>query len=89
MKVRELIEMLKVYNQEQEITNEQNQPFVHIRSTQDGDTILSTTEPIGVCKRTGMQVYPSVVDGYLAFSPELDEDLFGIEFTKTENNERE
>lgn len=85
MKVRELIEMLKMYNQEQEITNEQNEPFVHIRNTQDGDTILSTTKPIGECKRTGMKVYPSVVDGYSAFSPELDEDLFGFEFTITEN----
>lgn len=86
MKVRELIEMLKMYNQEQEITDVQNQPFVHIRSTQDGDTILlSTTNPIGVCNRTGMKVYPSVVDGYSAYCPELDEDLFGIEFTITKN----
>jgi hypothetical protein len=82
MKVRELIEMLSMYNQEQEITDEQNQPFVHIRSTSNGDTILSTTKPIGVCNRTGMLVYSSVVDGYEAFSPELDEDLYKFEFTR-------
>lgn len=82
MKVRELIKMLETYNQDQEITDEQNRPFVHIRSTQDGDTILSTTLPIGECKRTGMKVYPSLVEGYRAFCPELDEDLYGSEFTK-------
>lgn len=85
MKVRELIEMLSVYNQDEEITNEQNQPFVHIRSTSDGCTILSTTRPIGECNRTGMPVYSSVVDGYQAFSPELDEDLYKFEFTPLKN----
>ena len=82
MKVKELIEMLKNYNQEQEITDEQNRPFVHIRTTKDGDTILSTTKPIGECNRTGMHVYHSIVDGYEAFSPELDEDLFEFEFER-------
>ena len=82
MKVRELIEMLKMYNQEQEITDEQNRPFIHIRSTQDGDTILSTVKPIGECKRTGAKVYPSLLKGYVAFCPELDEDLYGSEFLK-------
>lgn len=81
MTVKELIEMLSMYNQDQEITDEQNQPFVHIRSTSDGSTILSTTKPIGECNRTGMPVYSSVVDGYKAFSPELDEDLYKFEFT--------
>ena len=82
MKVKELIEMLKNYNQEQEITDEQNFPFIHIRSTKDGDTILSTTKPIGECNRTGNPVYISQVEGYSAFSPELDEDLFEFEFER-------
>jgi hypothetical protein len=80
--VKELIALLETYNQDGFISDEQNQPFVHIRSTTNGDTILSTVKPIGECNRTGMKVYPSKVKGYTAFSPELDEDLFQIEFTK-------
>jgi hypothetical protein len=80
--VKQLIELLQQYNQDGYITDEQNQPFIHIRSTQNGDTILSTVKPIGECNRTGMKVYPSKVEGYTAFSPELDEDLYKMEFTK-------
>lgn len=85
-KVKELIEMLKQYNQEGYITNEQNQDFIHIRSTESGDTILSVVAPIGECNRTRVKVYPSVVEGYSAFSPELDEDLYKFEFTKFRKN---
>ena len=88
-KVKDLIEMLKQYNQEGYITNEQNQDFIHIRSTDIGDTILSVVAPIGECNRTGMKVYPSVVEGYSAFSPELDEDLFKFEFTKFHENKKQ
>ena len=88
-KVKDLIEMLKQYNQEGYITNEQNQDFIHIRSTDIGDTILSVVAPIGECNRTGMEVYPSVVEGYSAFSPELDEDLFKFEFTKFHENKKQ
>ena len=88
-KVKELIEMLKQYNQEGYITNEQNQDFIHIRSTKSGDTILSVVAPIGECNRTGMKVYPSVVEGYSAFSPELDEDLYKFEFTKFFKNKKQ
>ena len=88
-KVKDLIEMLKQYNQESYITNEQNQDFIHIRSTDMGDTILSVVAPIGECDRTGMKVYPSVVKGYSAFSPELDEDLFKFEFTKFRKNKKQ
>lgn len=81
--VKKLIELLSSYNQDQEVTDEQLKPFVHIRSLNDGGTILSTTRPIGICNRTGQNVYPSVVHGYSAYSPELDEDLFEFEFTRT------
>jgi hypothetical protein len=46
--------------------------------------ILSTTKPIGYCNRSGEYVYPSVVEGYSAYSPELDEDLYDIEWTPLE-----
>ena len=88
-KVKDLIEMLKQYNQEGYITNEQNQDFIHIRSTDSGDTILSVVAPIGECNRTGMKVYPSVVEGYSAFSPELDEDLYKFEFIKFRKNKKQ
>jgi hypothetical protein len=61
------------------VLNEQNENFVHIISS---DTfMLSTTKPIGICNRTGSYVYPSIVVGYSAFCPELDEDLFRFEWT--------
>jgi hypothetical protein len=44
--------------------------------------ILSTEKPIGTCNRTGSYVYPSVVEGYSAFCPELDEDLFNMEWAE-------
>lgn len=84
--VKQLIEMLSQYNQDGFITNEQNEDFIHIRSTDDGDTILSTVSPIGYCNRTDAKVYPSKIKGYMAFCPELDEDLYSLEFTKEVNN---
>lgn len=43
--------------------------------------ILEVVEPIGTCNRTGEYVYPSIVEGYTAYCPELDEDLYDIEWT--------
>ena len=61
------------------IMDEQNQTFVH---TFANDIFrLSTTKPIGYCNRTGSYVYPSIVEGYQGFCPELDEDLYSFEFT--------
>ena len=37
--------------------------------------------PIGICNRTKSLVYPSFVEGYTAYCPELDEDLYQFEFT--------
>ena len=79
--VRKLKEMLSMYPDDMEITTEQNQGIVHLSNTKDS-LIISPYLPIGVCNRTGGNVYPSVVEGYTGFCPELDEDLFGIEFTK-------
>jgi hypothetical protein len=79
--IGQLIELLSKYPKDMPITNEQNQNFVHIVNTKDDSVILSTNKPIGYCNRSGEYVYPSQVDGYSAFSPELDEDLYDIEWT--------
>ena len=80
--VKELINLLKDFNPDHIITNEQNESFIHIVNQKDGSTILSTTKPIGICNRTGSYVYKSVVESYSGFCPELDEDLYNFEFTK-------
>lgn len=86
--VGKLIELLSNYPKDMVITNEQNQPFIHLVNGKD-NVILSTTKPIGYCNRSGEYVYPSVVEGYSAYSPELDEDLYDMEWTplETKNDE--
>lgn len=79
--VGKLIELLSNYQKDFVITNEQNQPFIHIVNGRE-NVILSTIKPIGICNRTGGYVYPSIVDGYVGFSPELDEDLYEHEFSR-------
>jgi hypothetical protein len=78
--VGKLIELLSDYPSDMVITNEQNYPFVHIVNDATR-VILSTSKPIGTCNRTDEYVYPSVVEGYSAFCPELDEDLYEMEWT--------
>ena len=87
--VGKLIELLANYNQDMEIMSEQGLRFIHISSTNKGETILSTSKPIGICNRTNDYVFPSEVEGYSAYCPELDEDLYLFEFTpldETDNN---
>jgi hypothetical protein len=79
--VKKLIELLNKYAPDSVITDEQNRPFIHIINVGDA-VILSTEKPIGICLRSGGYVYPSIVEGYVGFSPELDEDLFEIEFKR-------
>jgi hypothetical protein len=79
--IKDLIELLSKYPQNFVITDEQNRSFVHIIN--DGDNvILSTQKPIGICYRSGGYVYPSIVEGYVGFSPDLDEDLYEFEFNR-------
>ena len=85
--VGKLIELLSTYPKDMPITNEQNQEFIHIVNTKDDSVILSTYKPIGYCNRTGEYVYPSQVEGYSAFSPSLDEDLYDFEWTKFDDVE--
>ncbi len=82
--VGKLIELLSVYPKDMEITNEQNEDFIHIVNMVGNKVIISTKKPIGICNRSGEYVYPSVVKNYTGFSPALDEDLFEIEFTRNE-----
>lgn len=86
--VSKLIELLQSYPSDAVITNEQLEDFKHIRTiSNDDDTvgvILSTTAPIGYCNRTGEKVYQSRINGYDAFSPELNEDLYTSEFKPME-----
>ena len=84
MTTGQLIELLNAYPKDFVITNEQNQPFIHMTNGRD-NVILSTTKPIGYCNRSGEYVYPSVVEGYSAYSPELDEDLYDMEWTPLTN----
>lgn len=68
-------------NPEAIITDQQGRDITHMRfDIEQGDLILSTEAPIGECNRTGAQVYPSEVEGYTAYCPELDEDLYDFEF---------
>jgi hypothetical protein len=79
-----LIEMLSMYPKDAVVQTEQNEQFIHIVNI--GDTVLlSTTKPIGFCNRSGEYVYPTQVEGYKAFSPMLDEDLYSFEFETMEN----
>ncbi len=89
--VGELIELLSVYPKDMIITDEQNSNFIHIVNGHEHGVILSTRKPIGFCNRSGEYVYPSVVEGYSAFSPSEDEDLYDMEWTplKKEDFEEE
>ena len=79
MNIKDLIKKLSKYPDTMEITNEQNNEFIHIVNISD-TVILSTTKPLGDCNRTGEYVYRSKVAGYAAFSPALDEDIFLFEY---------
>lgn len=86
--IAKLIELLSKYPQHFEVMDEQNRPFIHIIN--GDDTLrLSTVQPIGICNRSGGYVYPSIVEGYVGFSPELDEDLMSFEFDTDMSEMRE
>lgn len=86
--VKQLIELLSNYPQDFIITDEQNRPFIHTING-GNNVILSAEKPIGICNRSGGYVYPSIVEGYVGFSPELDEDLFEFEFSRDISEMRE
>lgn len=71
------------------VTDEQLRDFVHITHDTNGNIRLCVNRPIGRCNRTGEYVYPSIVKGYEAYCPELDEDLYSTEYTKINHKKRE
>lgn len=79
MKVKELKKILEIMNDDAVITTQNLEDFVHLSTLDNGDVILSTEKPIGYCSRTGARVFPTKTEGYTAFCPELDEDLYNIE----------
>jgi hypothetical protein len=85
--VKELVEILtkKGINQNALITDEQLRDFIHITHDTEGNIRLCVNRPIGRCNRTGEYVYPSIVKGYVAYCPELDEDLYEFEFTRIDH----
>ena len=71
------------------VTNEQLQNFEHITHDKQGNIRLCISRPIGRCNRTDEYVYPSIVKGYAAFCPELNEDLYEHEFYRIDHKNGE
>jgi len=85
--VKQLKEFLASAPDDAIVHTEQNLDIVHVVV---GDSVLlSTKKPIGTCNRTGEYVYPSKIEGYSAFSPALDEDLYKFEWTPFNDEENE
>jgi hypothetical protein len=85
MTIEKLIELLSKYPKDFKVIDEQNRDFIHIINAGESENQylrLSTSKPIGLCNRSEEYVYPSIVSGYVAFSPVLDEDLYEFEFTR-------
>jgi len=78
--VGKIIELLSVYPKDFLITNELNEPFIHIVNGKDNVT-LSTKKPIAYCNRSGGYIYPTNTPDYFGYSPELDEDVYEFETT--------
>lgn len=71
------------------VTDEQLRDFEHITHDTSGNIRLCINRPIGRCNRTDEYVYPSIVDGYVAYCPELDEDLYEHEFYRIDHKSGE
>jgi len=78
--IGKLKEIIKDIPNDAIVTNDQNEDFIHLHVSDV--LIISTTKPIGYCKRSGEYVYPSKLKdkGYSAYSPALDEDLYNFEW---------
>ena len=80
--VKKLKEILDMYNDDARVILVTSEDICHTVNLKDGTVVLSQYKPIGICNRTGGYVYPTDTEGYSGYCPELDEDLFQIEFTK-------
>lgn len=87
MTVKELKQFLVGAPDDGMVTNQLNEPFIHVVS--DGDFILSTQRPIAYCKRTGEYVYPTTTEGYYGFSRDLHEDVYEFETIPLEKDKWE
>lgn len=79
--VKKLKEILSMHNDDARVILETSEDICHTVNLNDGTLVLSRHKPIGICNRTSGYVYPTNVEGYAGYCPELDEDLYQIEFT--------
>lgn len=84
--VEDLITILKQYPKDMLVASSQNEPFCYISSDEES-LILSDSLPIAICNRTGTDVFPTYVEGYYGFCPELHEDLVLFEVTPVKPEE--
>lgn len=77
--VGKLIELLSIYPKDFTITNEKNEPFIHIVNDDHDSVILSTTNPIAYCRRSGEYIYPTTTPGYYGYCKSLNEDVYEFE----------
>ena len=77
--VKQLIEALSVYNDSSIVRTQDGENIVNIINTNGGDVIVSSLKPLGECNRCNSPVYPTTTEGYMAYCPECDEDLYSIE----------
>jgi len=79
--VGKIIELLSNYPKDSILTNESNQPFIHIVNRSDGKITLSTLKPIGSCNNCGDYVYPSDVKDYKGVCTTCDINVYSFELT--------
>ena len=77
--VNQLRKFLSNYPDDMEVTDEYNEPLIHIVNTERNSVVISTQKPIACCSRTGGYVYPTTTKGYFGFSFELNEDVYEFE----------
>lgn len=86
--VKDLKEFLEDYPEDMRVISESGKDFVHIINNQNSDLLLSTSKPIGNCKKCGDYAYDEIHQGledYNGYCPTCDENLFGFEIIKKEN----
>jgi predicted Zn-ribbon and HTH transcriptional regulator len=88
--VGKLIKLLSEYPKDMIITNQANQPFIHIINRQGEALTLSTEKPIGYCRKCGDYAYEELnreLD-YPGQCPTCDENLYNFEINSLENGSK-
>jgi Zn finger protein HypA/HybF involved in hydrogenase expression len=79
--IKQLKKLIERTNDEAIVMLYTGEDITHIHD--DGERLLlSAKKPLGECNRCGEYVYESIVDGYTAYCPSCNEDLYKIEFKK-------